>query len=104
MAVYFIRAGEDGPVKIGSAEWPHHRVVSLQAGNAEKLRLIHQTDGWLAAERQVQQHYAHLQIRGEWFRFCPTMLVIETIINLDTSGAPKIGPKRRAELDARPSA
>lgn len=91
MAVYFIQSGQTGPVKIGSAQWPKNRVHGLQAGNPEKLRLIHTVDGWLPAERQIQRHYAHLRLRGEWFRFCPTMLTVEKIIEIDTSGAPKAG-------------
>jgi hypothetical protein len=83
MAVYFIRAGEDGPVKIGSAERPDERLRDLQCGNATELTLMHVVGGWGPAERQIHKHYADRRIRGEWFQFCPSMSDVETFIDLD---------------------
>jgi len=40
MKVYFIQAGKDGPIKIGSSNSPERRLRDLQVGNAQKLRLI----------------------------------------------------------------
>lgn len=85
MAVYFIRAGETDAIKIGSSANPRIRLRLFQAGNAETLRIIKLIEAGPKAERQIQKHYRERHIRSEWFRFCPTMLRIEEIIDLDFS-------------------
>lgn len=40
MSVYFIRAGDGGPVKIGLADDVPHRLRELQIGNHVELRLL----------------------------------------------------------------
>lgn len=74
MAVYFIRAGESGPVKIGSADDVAHRIAELQAGNPEPLILLRQIDGGRQTEHFTHRHFKHLRIRGEWFVFDESML------------------------------
>lgn len=66
--IYAIQAGEGGPVKIGVARNPWARLMDLQIGNAETLRVveaIEAPDGneWLLHNR-LKEH----SIRGEWFR------------------------------------
>jgi hypothetical protein len=77
MAVYFIRAGEDGPIKIGSADIVHARVKLLQTGNHLELVLLRTIDGDHTLERYLHRHFAAQRIRGEWFTFHPDMLTIE---------------------------
>jgi hypothetical protein len=74
MAVYIIRAGEDGPVKIGVATDTRDRLVTLQMGNHLDLKIIREIEGWEAAEAAIHARYSHLRLRGEWFTFCPSML------------------------------
>lgn len=76
MRVYFIRAGTDGPVKIGVAENLASRLSCLQSGNHEKLKLIRALDGGRQIERRVHARFGHLHIRGEWFQFCSSMLTV----------------------------
>ncbi len=45
MSVYFIRAGDNGPVKIGTAEDVAGRLRELQCGNHEDLRLLRVVEG-----------------------------------------------------------
>lgn len=77
MAVYFIRAGEDGPVKIGYAGEPKRRMRSLQSGNWIRLHLIRELPGDLATERFFHELYADRRRAFEWYEFCPSMLVAE---------------------------
>ena len=84
MAVYFIRAGENGPVKIGQAADPASRLFDFQSGHYEILLLVRQILGGRREERALHHTYRALRIRGEWFRWCETMA---TVIP-DLAGAP----------------
>jgi hypothetical protein len=66
--VYFIQAGDDGPIKIGWALDPTARLKELQVGCPEPLRLLMTIadDGEL--ESQLHRRFASLRLRGEWFR------------------------------------
>ena len=77
MPVYMIRAGEHGPVKIGWSANLTTRLASLQAANAEELRIIRKLDMGHGVEQWFHRHFADCCIRGEWFRFAPEMLTIE---------------------------
>jgi hypothetical protein len=65
--VYFIRAGVDGPVKIGIAREPLKRLRDLQVANPVELRLLAVTDGGRAAEVMLHRTFRESRVRGEWF-------------------------------------
>jgi len=65
--LYFIQAGENGPIKIGVSEKPFVRLESLQTAHFEQLRLIGFAWAKLADERALHEHFAAHRIRGEWF-------------------------------------
>ena len=71
--VYFIQAGDDGPIKIGHAMSPHARIWDLQAGNHVRLRLLAEIPGTEAAERAAHEAFSGQRIRGEWFRNEPPL-------------------------------
>lgn len=77
MAVYIIRAGYSGPVKIGKADCVPDRVRDLQTAHYEELRIIRVIHA--DAERQFHRHFSHLRIRGEWFHFDDEMLSFEAL-------------------------
>lgn len=68
--IYFIQAGENGPIKIGESENPKERLNQLQTANPYKLELLWVfNDGdseW--NEAKVQAIFDHELIKGEWFR------------------------------------
>lgn len=67
--IYFIQAGEGGPVKIGYTENPvDARLATLQTGAHEKLTLLTCLPGGMAVERWLHTALSHLRVRGEWFR------------------------------------
>ena len=80
MAVYFVRVGEGGPVKIGRASHPESRMGALQSMSCEKLILLRkfetENDG-RALERYLHFYFIDCWIRGEWFRFSPEMLTVQ---------------------------
>lgn len=81
--VYFIQA-ESGPIKIGVAYDPAERLAGLQIAHFEQLSLRATLSGGLALETDLHSRFAHLNIRGEWFRPAPDLLaVIDDIKRLD---------------------
>jgi T5orf172 domain len=77
MPVYIIRAGNDGPVKIGCAKNINLRINTLQTSHYEKLELIRSLPGNAATERWLHKLFANLRMIGEWFAFSPDMMVVE---------------------------
>jgi hypothetical protein len=82
MSVYFIQAGEGGPVKIGTAISARVRMDSLQVGHYEELFLLRTLDGGRPLEQWLHGKFIERRIRGEWFHFCPTMLTIDAPLYL----------------------
>jgi hypothetical protein len=74
MPVYFIRAGETGPVKIGWSHNPVARIRALDEGSPVPLRIIRLVDGDHQTERELHRRYRSLKLRREWFLYCPTMM------------------------------
>ena len=74
MAVYMIRAGADGPVKIGVAAHPQKRLSALQTGQPETLTILRVLEGDRHFESALHRHFAHRRTRGEWFKHCNEML------------------------------
>lgn len=77
MAVYFIRAGDNGPVKIGTAIDVSARLSELQCGNHKELRVLRVIPGGYCEESFLHRIYAARAIRGEWFEFTEEMLTKE---------------------------
>lgn len=73
MYVYFIRAGNNGPIKIGVADNVEKRVETLQTGNAVELIVIavikcSSRSAAFNKEAAFHKMFASKRIRGEWFR------------------------------------
>lgn len=79
MWTYFIRAGAEGPVKIGIAANPHERLRGLQTAHYEDLRIIRLMRG--NVEAALHYHFREQRIRGEWFTFDNRMLTIRTSLS-----------------------
>lgn len=80
--VYFLQAGEDGPIKIGTTKNLRRRLNKLQQGHPEKLIVRALRKGGRKTERGYHDRYAEFQIRGEWFSPSPAILnEIERLTN-----------------------
>lgn len=77
MAVYIIRCGDSGMVKIGWAVDPELRCRDLQTGHWEPLSLIRVMEGDVRDEGWMHGRFSEFRVRGEWFRFTEEMLTIE---------------------------
>jgi len=75
--VYFIQAGDGGPIKIGTATDVAKRLSTLQTAHHEKLRVVATIDGGRERELAVHANFAEDRLHGEWFR--PSERVLEFI-------------------------
>jgi hypothetical protein len=74
MPVYFIRAGDTGPVKIGLSRDPKGRLKEFDIQSPVPLQLIRVVNGDRHTELYLHKRYKSLWLRGEWFLYCPTMM------------------------------
>lgn len=72
--IYFIRMGQDGPIKIGFSGNVATRFAGLQIGCPHELSLLGRMPGGLDDERRLHARFDALRIRGEWFRPEPELL------------------------------
>jgi hypothetical protein len=89
--LYFIQAGEGGPIKIGYSADPQERLAMLQVGNHEELRLlaaINYSTGSLGNKTAAHQEsvfhrvFNVARIRGEWFKpHAQLLLAVEWLKN-----------------------
>lgn len=70
--VYFVSTTA-GMVKIGSAVDVLARLGELQVGSPVTLALLGVIDGGRLREKQIHKQFAHLRVRGEWFRGTPEL-------------------------------
>ncbi len=74
MPVYFIRAGSDGPVKIGYSASPPSRLKQLSTMSPLPLHLLRTFDGNASTEKAFHRRFADARLHGEWFEWRPEML------------------------------
>lgn len=77
MATYIIRAGTNGPVKIGRADDAEQRCRALQTGHPETLQIIRVVQTAFDAEPIFHEAFSAQRIRGEWFTFVDEMLTFD---------------------------
>jgi hypothetical protein len=70
--VYFIRAGVDGPIKIGYSKHKdaESRLTTAQVYNPVQLTLLSIVSGGRHKERELHQKFDGYCIHGEWFSPC----------------------------------
>lgn len=66
--IYFVQAGENGPIKIGHANRVHLRIDSLQTGCPDELILIRAVDLNHETEWDMHRLFKNSHIRGEWYK------------------------------------
>jgi hypothetical protein len=65
--VYFVQAGDDGPVKIGFSTDTQRRLKELQTASPAPLKLLAQVIGTPAIEAFVHKVLRKKHVRGEWY-------------------------------------
>lgn len=70
--LYVIRAGD--MVKIGTATYVDKRLKELQTAHHEQLELMVMVPVHRSTEVMVHKCFAHLCVRGEWFKLTPEIV------------------------------
>lgn len=65
--MYFIQHGDYGPIKIGTAYDPEHRLRELQCGNPEQLHIRYTMPGDRSTEGEFHRRFKDWRLQGEWF-------------------------------------
>jgi len=65
--IYFVQAGEDGPIKIGYSVDIKRRISELATASPYPLRLLGYMRGDGVRESEIQNSFARYRIHGEWF-------------------------------------
>lgn len=65
--VYFVQAGEDGPVKVGISARPEERVSCITSNSPIPCRLIGYIEGSVFIEEYIKLHFMYARSHGEWF-------------------------------------
>jgi len=73
-SIYFLRAGADGPIKIGSALCPPARMAQLQTGCPQRLELIFHALAQPGMESLLHRRFAPVRVHGEWYQADPSLL------------------------------
>ena len=66
--VYFVRQGTSGFVKIGVSTNIKNRLSTFQTSSPLPVLLLATMDGDAETERSLHARFAHLRVKGEWFR------------------------------------
>lgn len=80
--VYFVQAGDAGPVKIGVSADVDKRITELQVSAPSELRLLAViSDAGADVERRLHTEYADELMRGEWYRPCERLMALVQKVN-----------------------
>ena len=72
--IYFVRQGQNGPVKIGWSTDVRKRLVHIQTYNPEKLQCLGVMEGSARDEHALHRRFRDHHIHGEWFRPAPELM------------------------------
>lgn len=65
--IYFIQAGEDGPIKIGYTNGVEKRLQGLTTSSHKSLRVLFVMDGDVNKERDLHRLFDFARKKNEWF-------------------------------------
>lgn len=76
MSVYFVQAGDGGPIKIGFARNVPMRLVKMRVDCPIPLTVLAIAEGGADYERELQLRFRKHLRRGEWFDPAPELLAL----------------------------
>lgn len=92
--IYFVQAGDDGPVKIGITTDIRRRLTALRTGSPAPLRLLGHLPANSSFEKGLHRRLAAARLHGEWFKPTREVLAWARIAEI-------IDGRRRSEMDPR---
>lgn len=82
--IYFLQESSLGAIKIGFAANVNTRKCNIQGANPSKVTILGAIPGGPEEETKIHEQFAHLRIRGEWFK--PGEDLLEFIRTVTVSG------------------
>lgn len=85
--IYFIRQGDDGPIKIGFTAQSDikSRIASLQTGSSKPLKLLKKIRGDKEFEKHWHSLFKNYRLTGEWFKPDDYVLSMINLLQDDTA-------------------
>lgn len=80
--IYFIQENVSDAIKVGTSRCIRARVSALRVSTPGALTVLAATEGGRCVEGLLHWLFAHIRIRGEWFRPAPELL--EYIASLES--------------------
>jgi hypothetical protein len=71
--LYFIEAGQGGPIKIGRSRDVAKRVKGIRVGSPWGAEIVAVVSGRGADEPLWHRAFDHCRMSGEWFTWCPEL-------------------------------
>ncbi len=72
--VYFLRNDANGAIKIGMSRRPVTRIGSIKTASTDPITVLGVIEGDRQVEAALHREFAHLKLKGEWFRGAPELL------------------------------
>lgn len=94
MTIYFVTDGS--AIKIGYSATPDTRIRDLQIAHHTELKVLGCIEGEPRDEKRLHKQFAHLKVRGEWFRSDPELL--DFIASEGAPIPPRLGGMSEIEL------
>lgn len=91
--VYFIQAGEGGPIKIGTAISPEKRLKQHQTSSHDTLVLLGVRPGDCGLEAELHHRFCEHRLRGEWF--APHPAILQEIASSCTRSEKVVAPEQQ---------
>jgi len=80
--IYFVQAGESGPIKIGFSDQDvDGRIATMQTANAETLHLRALIRADISLETDLHSVLGEDRMQGEWFRPSARLLELIDLVN-----------------------
>lgn len=84
---YFVQRG--AAIKIGHSGFPKGRIMALQCAFPETLEVLAIIPNSIIDEPSAHRKFAHLRLRGEWFRPAPELLYFISQVKAEADKMPK---------------
>lgn len=88
-SVYFMQAGEGGPIKIGLTNCVANRLRYIQTGQPCEIELLGSVTGGKDLEEALHVRFAADRLRGEWFKDTPELRAVIEKLCPTVNGMPK---------------
>jgi len=79
--IYFLRAGQDGPIKIGFTAVLERRLAQLRAGSSIALCILGIYRGTKSGEAAIHRWFNDEWLHNEWF--APTQRLLDFLSHLE---------------------